>query len=202
MVSDQSCRVYVGNIDWKVSWQGLKDHMKAAGDVVFADIFEDGNGRSKGVAIVEYKTSEDAKAAINKLHDTMVGSRQIFVREDRESVRAKGSGKGGFKGGYDYDYGYAYGFPSMPLRVGPRDKGRLLYVGNIPFRATWQELKDLFKQEGEVIRVDIAMDAVGRSRGYANVLFEKEEDATKAIEKLNEADFQGRKMMVRLDNYV
>eukprot|EP00425_Heterocapsa_triquetra_P039349 CAMPEP_0195085010 /NCGR_PEP_ID=MMETSP0448-20130528/25535_1 /TAXON_ID=66468 /ORGANISM="Heterocapsa triquestra, Strain CCMP 448" /LENGTH=236 /DNA_ID=CAMNT_0040118383 /DNA_START=41 /DNA_END=748 /DNA_ORIENTATION=+ len=236
MSGSQSCRVYVGNIDWKISWQDLKDHMREAGEVTFADIFEERTGRSKGVAIVEYKTPEDAQAAISTLNDSQLGERLIFVREDRESTRKggkagfKGGGKGGYasydsyggyggygkggygKGGYGkggyYDGGYGgkgkyggYGKgkggwgkasqpAAAPLHYGPRDKGRLVYVGNLPFRAAWQELKDVFKQHGEVIRVDIAQDMDGRSKGYATVLFEKEEEATAAIEALNEEDFQ------------
>eukprot|EP00440_Ansanella_granifera_P042829 gb/GFBE01046432.1/.p1 GENE.gb/GFBE01046432.1/~~gb/GFBE01046432.1/.p1 ORF type:complete len:208 (+),score=54.76 gb/GFBE01046432.1/:1-624(+) len=207
-MSGQSCRVYVGNLDWKVSWQELKDHMRQAGEVLFADIFEEYSGRSKGVAIVEYKTPEDAKAAIEKLHDTTLGSRMIFVREDREASRSKGSGsKGDWWGGKGwgkgaYGYGYGKGWGGTPLRVGPKDKGRLVYVGNLPYRAAWQDLKDVFKKHGEVIRVDVAHDMEGYSKGYATVLFEKEEDATAAIEALNETDFQGRNMMVRLDTYV
>merc|ERR1712060_201501 len=98
----------------------------------------------------------------------------------------KGKGKGGFNGG---------------LRPGPRDKGRVLYVGNLPFRTAWQDIKDLFKEYGDVIRVDIAQDYNGYSKGYGTVLFEKEEDATAAVEALNEYEFEGRNIMVRLDQF-
>mmetsp|Transcript_50289 Transcript_50289/g.116747 ORF Transcript_50289/g.116747 Transcript_50289/m.116747 type:complete len:230 (-) Transcript_50289:44-733(-) len=229
MSGSQSCRVYVGNIDWKISWQDLKDHMAGSNRelaVAYADIFEERNGRSKGVAIVEYKTPEDAQAAIQKLNDSKLGERLIFVREDRETLRTKGGkggalavkGYGGYsKGGYEGGYGkggyggglggkgkggYGGGLQNSPLRVGPRDKGRLVYVGNLPFRAAWQDVKDVFKEYGEVIRVDIAQDVEGRSKGYATVLFEKEEDAQSAIAGLNESDFQGRALMVRLDNFL
>merc|ERR1719356_838029 len=133
----------------------------------------------------------------------MLGERQIFVREDRESTRSKGGGFGkgrSFKGG-GYK-GKGFQGKGTPLRVGPRDKGRLVYVGNLPFRAAWQDVKDVFKAHGEVIRVDVAQDADGRSKGYATVLFEKEEEATAAIEALNETEFQGRNIVVRLDNFV
>lgn len=248
----QSCRVYVGNIDWRISWQDLKDHMRTAGDVLFADILEEWNGRSKGAAIVEYRAPGEARNAIAKLSDTMLGERLIFVREDREVVRTKGGSKGsfvgtkglsyggkkGYKGGggsYGYDVGcgggkggggfggakgggggfggkgvaskggkggFGGGSSGTPLRVGPQDRGRLVYVGNLPFRAAWQNVKDLFKQHGNVIHVDIAQDVDGRSKGYGTVLFEKAEEAEAAIEALNENDFDGRNMMVRLDNFV
>mmetsp|Transcript_2157 Transcript_2157/g.5677 ORF Transcript_2157/g.5677 Transcript_2157/m.5677 type:complete len:182 (+) Transcript_2157:120-665(+) len=125
MADSQACRVYVGNIDWKISWQELKDHMKSAGEVAFADILEEWDGRSKGAGIVEFKNQEGAQNAIATLNDSKLGERLIFVREDRESSRTKGGYKGGFKGGwkgdwkgkgkgkgewekdrYDYDYRY------------------------------------------------------------------------------------------------
>merc|ERR1712217_402332 len=98
---------------------------RSAGEVAYADIFEENSGRSKGVAIVEYKTPEEATKAIEELNDTMLGGRLIFVREDREAERSKGKGKGksaSGKGGYGKgNYG-----KSQPLRVGPSDKGRLV----------------------------------------------------------------------------
>ena len=40
MADSQDCRVYVGNIDWKITRQELKSHMESAGDVVLAEISE------------------------------------------------------------------------------------------------------------------------------------------------------------------
>merc|ERR1719158_1651315 len=70
-----------------------------------------------------------------------------------------GSGYGKGKG-----KGKSYDAPPhlAPMRVGPKDKGHLVYVGNLPFRASWQDVKDVFKEQGEVIRVDIATDCNAR----------------------------------------
>ncbi|CRG94125.1 RNA-binding protein, putative [Plasmodium gallinaceum] len=80
----KGCRVYVGNLPWKVTWPVLKTHMKKAGDVIRVDIFEDAQGRSKGCGIVEYATYEEAQEAISSLNDSKLEDRLIFVREDRE----------------------------------------------------------------------------------------------------------------------
>jgi RNA recognition motif-containing protein len=45
--SVHSRRVYVGNLDWGVEWQDLKDHMRQAGEVVYADVFRYDDGKSK-----------------------------------------------------------------------------------------------------------------------------------------------------------
>lgn len=58
-----------------------------AGNVKFADLFQEPGGRSKGCAVVEYETAQEAHAAIRDLHDTDLMGRLIFVREDREEVR-------------------------------------------------------------------------------------------------------------------
>ena len=48
----KASRVFVGNLSFKTTWQGLKDHMREAGDVIRADIFSDPTGRSKGCGYV------------------------------------------------------------------------------------------------------------------------------------------------------
>lgn len=58
-----------------------------AGNVKFVDLFQEPGGRSKGCAVVEYETAQEAHAAIRDLHDTDLMGRLIFVREDREGVR-------------------------------------------------------------------------------------------------------------------
>lgn len=58
-----------------------------AGNVKFVDLFQEPGGRSKGCAVVEYETPDEAHAAIRDLHDSELMGRMIFVREDREEVR-------------------------------------------------------------------------------------------------------------------
>jgi len=200
MADSQDCRVYVGNIDWKISRQELKSHMAEAGEVVHAEIFEQEDGRSKGAGIVEYRTAEAAEKAIATLNDSNLGQRPIFVREDRGSSKGKGKDKDkdrGYKGdfkGRDKGKGKGKG-----KNVNPDDEGRLLYVGNLPFRTSWQDVKDTFKECGRVIRVDIAEGPDGRSKGYATVLYETEDEAQGAIDSLNGRDFQGRSLTVRME---
>ena len=61
-----------------------------AGNVKFVDLFQQPGGRSKGCAVVEYETAQEAHVAIRDLHDTDLMGRLIFVREDREEVRCGG----------------------------------------------------------------------------------------------------------------
>lgn len=81
-------RVYVGNLSWGVTWQMLKDHMRAAGDVLRVDVLEAG-GRSKGCAVVTFASAADADEAVARLNDSVLDGRTIFVRMDREDRRAR-----------------------------------------------------------------------------------------------------------------
>lgn len=69
-----------------------------------------------------------------------------------------------------------------------------LYVGNLPFRATEEEVKSLFAQFGEVLSVNIINDReTGRPRGFC---FVEMENADEAIAGLNEKDFGGRPLRI------
>ncbi|PKI53909.1 hypothetical protein CRG98_025703 [Punica granatum] len=60
-------RVVVRGLPSSASWQDLKDHMRKAGDVCFADVSRDSDGT---FGIVDYTNYEDMKYAIRKLDDT------------------------------------------------------------------------------------------------------------------------------------
>ncbi|XP_068634117.1 serine/arginine-rich splicing factor SR34A isoform X2 [Aristolochia californica] len=60
-------RVVVRGLPSSASWQDLKDHMRKAGDVCFAQVFRDGDGT---MGVVDYTNYEDMKYAIRKLDDS------------------------------------------------------------------------------------------------------------------------------------
>jgi cold-inducible RNA-binding protein len=75
--------------------------------------------------------------------------------------------------------------------------GRKLYVGNLPYSASEQDLQDLFSQAGAVDSVNVMRDmATGRARGFAFVEMGSDADAQKAIDQFNNTDFGGRNLTV------
>ena len=95
----EGTKVYVGNLSWETSWQDLKDHFRSVGEVLHADVMTGHDGRSKGCGLVTFAAAHDAARAIQTLHDSVLHSRSIFVREDREPGAGIGSPGGGFGGG-------------------------------------------------------------------------------------------------------
>lgn len=72
-----------------------------------------------------------------------------------------------------------------------------LYVGNLLYEVTDEELKDLFSQAGNVVSASvIRYQDSGRSKGFGFVEMETEEAAQKAIETFNGQDNKGRKLVV------
>jgi len=72
-----------------------------------------------------------------------------------------------------------------------------LYVGNLSYEVTEEQLKELFSGAGSVVSVDLITDRQsGRSKGFAFVEMGSDDAAKAAIEKLNNTDFEGRKLNV------
>jgi len=72
-----------------------------------------------------------------------------------------------------------------------------LYIGNLPFSASEDDLRDAFEQFGEVEDVAVVMDReTGRPRGFAFVTMPNDEEGKAAIEGMNDQDFGGRALKV------
>lgn len=75
--------------------------------------------------------------------------------------------------------------------------GKRLYVGNLPYNATDDQLKELFSGAGEVASANIIVDKMsGRSKGFGFVEMATDEEAAKAVEMFNGKDLGGRNITV------
>jgi RNA recognition motif-containing protein len=74
-----------------------------------------------------------------------------------------------------------------------------LYVGNLSYSTTEDDLRDLFSQAGSVKSVSLIKDReTGRSKGFAFVEMETSDDAQKAIDQLHGTQFQTRTLTVNI----
>ncbi|MDR7423219.1 MAG: RNA-binding protein [Armatimonadota bacterium] len=75
--------------------------------------------------------------------------------------------------------------------------GKRLYVGNLSFKSTEVDLRDLFGQHGNVADARVMTDReTGRPRGFAFVEMSTEDEARVAIQALDGKEFQGRPLRV------
>ncbi len=82
-----------------------------------------------------------------------------------------------------------------------------IYVGNLPYSTTEDELRELFSQHGSVVSVNIIKDReTGNSKGFGFVEMAEQAEAEKAISELNDATLNQRNLKVNQarpkgDNY-
>jgi len=75
--------------------------------------------------------------------------------------------------------------------------GRRLYVGNLPYSTTDDELNELFSRAGKVDSVRVMRDmATGRARGFAFVEMGSDDEAQRAIQELHDFQLGGRALVV------
>lgn len=73
-----------------------------------------------------------------------------------------------------------------------------IYVGNLNYEVREKDLESVMERYGIVDSIKVIKDRdTGRSKGYAFVEMQNDEDARKAIEELNESELKGRQMVVK-----
>lgn len=205
-LSKRENRVYVGNLSYDVKYRDLMEFMRGAGEVLFAEVLVTPTGISKGCGIVEFASHEDAQRSVRELSESPLLGRPVFIREDRENESRFGAtpvpGKIGMAMA---GQGLHAAPPPRPAYHnsfgGANNPGNQLYVGNLPYQAGWQDLKDLFRSAGNIVRADINIGADGRPKGSGTVIFETAKDAGQAISMYNGFDWYGRILEVREDRY-
>jgi RNA recognition motif-containing protein len=74
-----------------------------------------------------------------------------------------------------------------------------IYVGNLSYTTTENDLRNMFEAHGKVDRASLVMDrGSGASKGFGFVEMPNDKEGTAAISALNEMELQGRKMMVNV----
>lgn len=150
------------------------------------------NIRNGKFAIVKFKKESEAKNALEKLNNKEIGTNKLIVKElHSHNYNYPNYNNYNNRAG---NFPLFYNFP-MPKFEDPSYERCNLYVSNIPPNATKEDLEKTFGQYGTIktIRLDEDKNITPElkekvkfmNRGFGYVLYEKEEDAAKAIESLN-----------------
>lgn len=162
-----NCRVFVGNLDTKVTWKILKDNMQAAGEVVRVEIMKDSRGNSKGCAIVIYSSALEAQRAIQQMHEVELFGKPMHLREDLPVKRRHSRSRS------------------------PRHMSRV-YVSNLPYSATSIQITQAFKKFGRIDKVEVPKDRHDRPKGYCYIYFGANSEAETAVREMGNSSFEGR----------
>ena len=183
--------IFVGNLSFDCTSDDLGDYFSPVGEIVSAEIITN-RGRHKGMGTVEFTNPDDVDRAIREFDGTEFMGRVIFVKPDRPPPG------GEMQALREEEYMPPRRFED---RVQPNPQGYEVFIINLPYSVTWQDLKDLFRECGDVLRADVELDRHGYSRGFGNVFYATEEEMHRAIERFNGFNFHGRILEVREGRY-
>jgi nucleolin len=199
-MAEDSRKLFVAGLPDSITEDVLRQLFEATGgNVVEVSLPKDrATGRPRGFGFVTLATVEEATAARESLDGSFQGGKSISVRPfqaeppRREGRPGVGPSSGGFGGGGPGGPGGGGGGASAPDRT--------LYVGNLPYDATQEEVEGLITNTGAgpVVRVHLPMDPDGRKRGFGFVTMASADAAKGAIEALRGADIRGRRLVVNL----
>lgn len=216
------CKVFVGHLPYSTTWQDLKDHFGQVGTVTYTKILMEkdkgqGKGRtanpegfSKGMGIVEFSSAEEAQMAIAKLDGSVVKDRSISVEpwtsHDGPDPQKPSAPPRAFKGA---DKGKGASKGKGGGKKGSQNPSCKVFVGQLPYSTTWQDLKDHFSQAGTVTYTKIIMEEnkgkgkkgrsanpEGFSKGMGIVEFSTPEEVHAAVTMLNGSRMGERTIVV------
>lgn len=164
--------VFIKNLDVAIDNKALHDTFAAFGNILSCKVAQDEFGNSKGYGFVHYEAAESATNAIKHVNGMLLNDKKVYVghhvaRKDRESK-----------------------FEEMKANF------TNVYVKNIESEVTDDEFRELFERYGDVSSTTIARDDAGKSKGFGFVNYIRHEDASKAVDELNDKDFHGQNLYV------
>lgn len=140
-------------------------------------------GRPRGFGFVTLSSAAEAASARDALDGSMQAGRAISVRPFQSEPPRRDSRPDG---------------PASQAAGGGGD--RTLYVGNLPYDTSQQEIEELFAKHGAgpIVRVHLPAGPDGRMRGFGFVTLGSADAATSAIVSLRDADMRGRRLMINI----
>eukprot|EP00915_Cephaloidophora_sp_WS-2016_P000156 GHVH01000245.1.p1 GENE.GHVH01000245.1~~GHVH01000245.1.p1 ORF type:complete len:244 (+),score=39.29 GHVH01000245.1:148-879(+) len=195
-----NCKLFVSNLNFKVRDEDLEPIFAKFGPLKSCEVKMISSGISRGYALVEFEEEKDAEGAIATLNDTEIMERPITVRLDmdisqrpRNNLRNSPARKSPNPRPQSSEF-------SAKRRVIPY--GKQLFIGNLAFKTSWQDLKDEFRTIGDVQRAEVFTtihNGYRRSKGCGIVVMENEEDAKRCIELKDNSTLHDRQIVVRMD---
>src|SRR5258706_3907568 len=191
MANEDARKLFVAGLPDSITEDVLRQLFEATGGTVSeVSLPKDrATGRPRGFGFVTLSTSDEAQAARDSLDGSMQAGKSISVRPFQAEPPKREGGIGGPRSG-----------PGGGGSAAPGAPDRTLYVGNLPYDVTQQEIETLIgsTNAGPVARVHFPTEPEGRKRGFGFVTMGTADGARGAIEALRGADLRGRRLVVNL----
>jgi RNA recognition motif-containing protein len=185
MATEDARKLFVAGLPDSITEEVLRQLFEAAGGtVVNVSLPKDrATGRPRGFGFVTLSSPEEAERTRGSLDGTLQAGRSISVRPFSSEPPRRGETRS-----------------EAPAAPPASSEDRTVYVGNLPYDATQQELEQLFteKEVRSVVRIHLPAGPDGRPRGFGFVTFGNSEAANEAIVALRNSDVRGRRLMINI----
>ncbi|KAJ5772201.1 hypothetical protein N7520_002730 [Penicillium odoratum] len=179
-----SANLFVGNLSWNVDEEWLQREFSEFGEVSCRVVTDRESGRSRGFGYAEFANIEDAVKAFDAKKGIELDGRTINL--DYATARQNNQG-----GDRVQARASAYGDQTSPA-------SDTLFVGNLPFSASEDALRDVFAAQGSILGIRLPTDPEsGRPKGFGYVQYSSVEEAQNAHTQLAGTEIDGRTL--RLD---
>ena len=163
--------LFVGGLPRDVGTDELRDLFKGHGDMTDCIVLTDDGGVNRGFGFVTYAEKSMAEAAIKALDGHRINGRRIGVR-DADDDKKKGR------------------------KERKEPEGLKLYIGNLPFTATQEQLKELVAAHATVNEVILATGPGGKAKGFGFVFIAEKDKGEAVVAAINNTEVEGRKIKV------
>jgi len=184
MATEDACKLFVAGLPDSVTEDVLREIFEAVGGtVVDVSLPRDrATGRPRGFGFVTFSTPEEAGNARQTLDGSLQAGRSISVRPFSSEPPRRGDAR---------TDGGAVSAPS---------EDRTLYVGNLPYDASQQEVIAFLGEHGvtAIARVHLPAGPDGRPRGFGFVTLQSADAANEAIISLRGVEVRGRRLLVNI----
>ncbi|NUP05626.1 MAG: hypothetical protein HOW73_06155 [Polyangiaceae bacterium] len=188
-MAEDSRKLFVAGLPDSISEDVLRQLFEATGgSVAEVSLPKDRTtGRPRGFGFVTMSTTEAANAAREALHGSFQGGRSISVRPFESAPPKRDAGPPGSSGPRSAGGGAQAESPD-----------RKIYIGNLPYDATPEEVEAVVNGTGAgpVVRVIMPSDPDGRRRGFAFAYMASADAARGAIDLLKGAEVRGRRLVI------
>ena len=193
MATEDARKLFVAGLPESITEDVLRQLFEATGGKVVEVSLprERATGKVRGFGFVTLATSDEANKARGVLDGSFQAGRSISVRPfssepPKRGERLEGGGGGGMRS------------DAPPANGPPED--RTLYVGNLPYDTTQQELTAFLNDNGvgPISRLSLPTGPDGRMRGYGFLTLATADAAQAALPILQRTDLKGRRLMVNI----
>ncbi len=188
MTTEDARKLFVAGLPDSIDEEVLRQLFEATGGTVLEISLprDRTSGRARGFGFVTLETPEQAEKARTSLDGSFQAGRPISVRP--------------FQGGSGRKDARTPDAPATSSNQSGPSEDRTLYVGNLPYDATAEEVEQLLTRCGvtPVLRVHLPVGPDGRPRGFGFVTLSTPEAVHQSLGALANADVRGRRVMVKV----